>query len=574
LEFAATRAKRKQAQARFEVFLDRIRSVTVLDPACGSGNFLYLALQGLKDLEWDAILWGSLALKTTAQRPQVGPHQLKGIEINVYAAELARVTIWIGEIQWMLRHGLGYERNPILKPLDNIAQRDALLDLAEPGHPTEAAWPVADFIVGNPPFLGNRLMRRSLGDTYTEALWDVYRGRLSPSSDLCCYWHEKARSAIQLGDARRAGLLATQAIRNSANRQVLHRINSSGAIFYAYADEPWVLAGANVHVSFVGQDDGSDHERTLNGQPVPAINDDLTSGLDLTTARRLAENQGICFYADVKAGPFDIDGSTAAALLAAPNPDGRSNRNVVRPWVNAADVTGRPRGMWIIDFGVAMDRREAALYEAPFDYVRNHVLPLRMETRRKAYRERWWLHAEPVRGMRDALANLARYIATPAVSKHRVFVWLPFETLADHQLVVIARADDYTFGVLQSRIHELWALAIGPQLETRPRYPPMTTFETFPFPDVAKDKSEAVAAAARRLVALRDGWLNPPGVEGSDRERRTLTNLYNVRPDWLNDAHDQLDRAVSEAYGWQHPVSGHEVLARLLALNLRRDPAG
>ena len=199
-----------EALRLFGAFLDRLRAVRILDPACGSGNFLYIALGALKDLELEVIGWGSLVLRIPQQFPGVGPEAVLGIEVNPYAAELARVTIWIGEIQWMLNHGFAYRRDPILRPLDSIATRDALLDLSDPTNPREAEWPAAEFIVGNPPFLGNRLLRRGLGDESTEALWSVFDGWLPHSSDLCCYWHEKARVQIAAGKTRRAGLLATQ----------------------------------------------------------------------------------------------------------------------------------------------------------------------------------------------------------------------------------------------------------------------------------------------------------------------------------------------------------------------------
>ena len=151
-------------QAVFRAFLDRLRRVRVLDPACGSGNFLIVRLWALKDLEWEAIQWGSLVLQTPQEFPHIGPEAVLGIELNAYAAELARVTIWIGEIQWMIRHGLGYRRDPILKSLNHIENRDALLDLTDPSKPQEARWPEAEFIVGNPPFLGGKLLAPELGD--------------------------------------------------------------------------------------------------------------------------------------------------------------------------------------------------------------------------------------------------------------------------------------------------------------------------------------------------------------------------------------------------------------------------
>ena len=554
-----------EARRLFEAYLARLRAVRILDPACGSGNFLYIALQALKDLELEAIQWGSLVLRLPQEFPQIGPEAVMGIEINAYAAELARVTIWIGEIQWMLNHGFAYRRDPILRPLESIARQDALLNVTDPANPREVEWPAAEFIVGNPPFLGGKLLRNGLGDAYVEALFAVFDGRVPREADFVAYWHEKARAMIATGEVRRAGLLATQGIRGGANRRVLERIKETGAIFLAYADRPWVLAGANVHISFVGQDDGTDPERTVDGHTVTEINADLTSGLDLTTARRLRENLGLSFMGDTKGGPFEISAELAAQMLASPNPDGRSNRDVVRPWVNGLDLTHRPRGLWIIDFGVGMPEAEAALYEAPFEHVRRVVKP-RRDTSRTTITQ-WWQHERPRGDMREALAGLPRFIAAPRVSKHRLFAWLFGDTLADSATIVFARDDDYTFGVLHSRVHELWALAQGTQLETRPRYTPTTTFETFPFPHPTNEQRDTIAVAAHRLVVLRDGWLNPPGLSEVSLAKRTLTNLYNERPTWLVNAHATLDAAVFVAYGWPFDLPDDEILNRLLLLN-------
>jgi len=563
-----------EARALFEAYLGRLRTIRVLDPACGSGNFLYIALQALKDLELEAIGWGSLVLRLPQEFPQVGPEAVMGIEINPYAAELARVTIWIGEIQWMLGHGFHYRSNPILSPLDSIATRDALLDLSDRTHPREAEWPAAEFVVGNPPFLGGKLLRSGLGDEYVDTLFGVFSARVPHEADFVTYWHEKARAQIKRGKTRRAGLLATQAIRGGANRRVLARIKETGEIFFAHADEPWVLYGANVHISFVGQDDGSETERTLDGQSVSTINPDLTSGVDLTRARRLRENLGIAFMGDTKGGPFEIPEPIARRMLASPNPDGRSNVDVVRPWVNGLDLTRRPRDMWIIDFGVGVPEAEAALHEAPFEYVRRTVRAPRELSR--SIISAWWQHERPRPEMRAALRGLGRFIATPNLTKHRLFAWLTAEVVPDHQLIVIARDDDYTFGVLHSRVHEVWARATGTQLrevESGFRYTPTTCFETFPFPRPTDEQREAIAAAARDLVRLRDGWLNPPGLDPDELSKRTLTNLYNARPTWLEHAHAVLDSAVLAAYGWPFDLANPEILERLLALNLEREPA-
>ena len=573
-------AARDEARRQARALLARVRAVTVLDPACGSGNFLYLALRMLKDLEHTVIEWAAERLGLPREEPRIGPRSLRGIEINPYAAELARVVIWIGEIQWLRDHGHPIPQNPILPPLDVIENRDAILDLSDPTHPVEPAWPGATFIVGNPPFLGGKFMRSYLGDSYVDALFGVYAGRVRAEADLVTYWFEKARALIAAGQAQRAGLLATQGIRGGASRRVLDRICDSGAIFMARSDDPWILDGAAVHVSFVAFDDGSDHERSLDGRSVVAIHPDLTADIDLTQARRLRENLGIAFQGPVKVGPFDIPADLAEKLLRAPNPDGRDNEIVVRPWVNGTDITGRPRNMWIIDFGDGMSREEAALHEAPFEYVRSHVEPLRAANRDRQRRESWWRLGRSGGTLRVALRGLTRYIATSQTAKHRVFVWEPPSALPSVSVIAIARDDDYTFGVLQSRVHTTWAARMGTQLreaESGSRYTPTTCFETFPFPRPTDAQRGAIADAAANLDRLREGWLNPPDrpYDLSDRElaRRTLTNLYNQRPTWLQDAHARLDAAVLDAYGWPADLADEELLARLLALNLEREPA-
>jgi type II restriction/modification system DNA methylase subunit YeeA len=563
----------RNPSAVFSAFLARLRAVRVLDPACGSGNFLYLALQALKDLEREAILWASITFKTPLEFPRVGPAAVLGIELNGYAAELARVVIWIGEIQWMLANGFYYLRDPILRPLDNIECRDAVLDTSDPAALREPTWPSADVVIGNPPFLGGKLLRSGLGNEYVDALFRVYRDRVPAEADLVCYWHEKARAMIADGTVARAGLLATQGIRGGANRRVLERIKQTGDIFLAWSDEPWVVEGAAVHVSIIGYDDGTEPSRTLDGRTVAAINANLTAGLDLTRVRRLPENFAVAFMGDTKGGPFDIPEDAATAMLQSPNADGRSNAEVLRPWVNSLDVTRRPRRMWIIDFGTDMALDHAALYEQPFEYVKAHVLPLRANNRREAYAQRWWLHVEPRPAMRRALSGRERFLATPTVSKHRLFVWLPGETLPDHQLIVFARGDDYFFGVLHSRVHEIWARGLGTQLrevESGFRYTPTTTFETFPMPHPSPEAAAALATAARQLNDLRQGWLNPPGADPALLRGRTLTNLYNERPTWLDNAHERLDQAVHAAYGWPYPLRDEEILERLIDLNLSR----
>ncbi len=587
----------RASQRLLNAFLKRLQDFTVLDPACGSGNFLYLALHALKDIEHRVNLEGeSMGLERSF--PAVGPANVRGIEINAYAAELARVSVWIGDIQWMRRNGFRESRDPILKPLETIECRDAIL--APDG--TEPGWPDADVVIGNPPFLGDRMMRGGLGHEYTETLRRTYRGKVPGSADLVCYWFAKAGDLVVQGRVARAGLVATNSIRGGNNRPVLDRIVSDGTIFNAWSDEPWVIDGAAVRVSLVCfASEDVDLPISLNGGATTRIHADLTEvGIDLTGVSRQDRNGGVSFLGVYKNGPFDIPGDLARQWLRLPaNPNGRANADVLKPRVNGMDLTRRPAGQWIVDFGEDMGEADAALYEAPFAHILEHVKPVRLGRRRERHRRFWWRHGETRPGMWRALDGLSRFIATPTVSKHRLFVWLEAGICPDHQLIVIARDDDVTFGILHSRFHEAWSLRLGTSLEDRPRYTPTTTFETFPFPDglspdipaahYADDpRATAIADAARHLVELRDRWLNPPEwVEWVDEpapgypkrpvardeaaakelKARTLTALYNARPQWLVDAHAALDVAVAAAYGWDVETSDDEALKELLAIN-------
>ncbi len=262
-----------------KTFHERLATIRVLDPACGSGNFLYVSLALLKALEKEVIAFA--ASYDVPLSPRVHPRQLMGIEINEYARELASIVIWIGYLQWKHRNVIPFtDETPILQPLDQIEMRDAIVDLSDPSQPRIPEWPEADVIVGNPPFLGGSLLRKHLGGEYVEALFSLYGDRLPHFSDLCCYWFEQAREMIADERSTRAGLLATQGIRGGANRRVLERIKETGEMFLAYSDRPWILDGAAVHVSMLGFDKGSELERTLDGHQVAVINANLTAGVD------------------------------------------------------------------------------------------------------------------------------------------------------------------------------------------------------------------------------------------------------------------------------------------------------
>ena len=431
---AAQNRHRREAERLLADFLKRLRAFTVLDPACGSGNFLYLALQALKDLEHRVQLEAE-ALGLPRSIPETGPANVKGIEINPYAAELARVSVWIGEIQWMRRNGFAGSRDPILKPLDTIECRDAVL--TQDGD--EPEWPAADVVVGNPPFLGYSPQREALGDHYTDAIRRVYKGAVPAFADFVCYWFHKASKLVPDDKIARAGLVATNSIRGGRNRIVLDQIIEDSVIFDAWSDEPWVVDGAAVRVSIIcfGTKHAGAISKHLNGSEVARINADLTTSADITTATKLACNRGVAFIGGMKKGSFDIPGDLACEWLRLPtNPHGRTNADVLKPWMNGMDLTRRPAGKWIIDFGHAMSESETALYEAPFQYVVEHVKPVREQNRRDDLRRGWWRHDRSGQAMFERLSALPRYIATPTLAKHRVFAWLDARICPDHQLTV------------------------------------------------------------------------------------------------------------------------------------------
>lgn len=585
----------KTAQDTFLRYIERLKAFRVLDPACGSGNFLYLALRALKDLEHRANLDAEAIGLHRQLTIEVSPANVLGIELNHYAAELARVTVWIGEIQWMLRHGYDIRRNPILETLDHVECRDAIIS----ADGTDPSWPVCDVIVGNPPFLGNKKMLAELGSASTDAIRTLFNKRLPGGVDLVVYWFERAREHIVDGHCLRAGLVATQAIRKGANRTVLDRIVVSTPIFEAWRDEPWVNDGAAVRVSLVAF--GHGHAPRIDGVDVSGIQADLSplsGGFDLTKARPLPENSGVAFQGPVKVGAFDIPGDTARGWLKLPNPNGRPNSDVLRPWANGHDLASRPSDTWIIDFGTDMSEADAALYEAPFAHVVEHVRPARQAQRDKSRKEKWWLHGRTGCDLRHAMSKISRYIATPRVAKHRFFVWLPVSVLPDSRLFAICRDDDLTFGVLSSRIHEVWALANASRHGDgdeggRPTYNAGDCFETFPFPPAREEACAAISEAAKTLDEMRTRWLFPAewvdviaevAAGFPDRrvskvghefhlKTRTMTNLYNAPPPWLAQLHQSLDKAVAEAYGWSDfspEMPDDEILRRISLLNTER----
>ena len=600
--------------SKLQTFSHRLAVVRVLDPACGSANFLYVSLRLLLDLQKEVITFAA-AHGLDPIPLTVSPAQLYGIEINPYAHELAQITVWIGYLQWRKENGFSEFTEPILRPLHNIEHKDAILAYDEQGRPIEPTWPDVDVIVGNPPFIGGYKIRQEFGDRNVENLFKLYEGRVPKTADLVVYWFERAWTQIVNQEARRAGLIATQSIRSTVNRGVLEKISANGGIFMAWADKPWILDGASVRVSIVGFDNGSEPDKVLDGIVVEGIHANLTGSIDLTQSRQLKSNQGLSFQGSMIGGNFQIPVTTAFQWLEIVNPSGCNNKDVLRPYVTGMDVLRKTHQEWIVDFGADMSQAEAALYEIPFEHIRKNVYPDRSLNRRSSRRDRWWLHADPQPAMRNAIKNLKRYIATVRVAKYRIFVWLPTEVLCSNKLIVIARSDDYFWGLLQSHLHEVWSLALSPRhgVGNDPIYTPTTCFETYPFPwPPGQEPAEAddprvlvIAEAARQLDQFRTAWLNPPAedigitIPSHVVNNLTLTNLYNAltlyrsafkgklqdrirwnketkgiislaQIDELDHIHNTLDRAVLDAYGWPHALTNEQILERLLALNLER----
>ena len=603
-------------------FLNELRGVQVLDPACGSGNFLYLALQGLKDLEL-VVLLEAEGLGLGRSFPELGPECVKGIELSPFAAELARVTVWIGEIQWQLQHGYSVQRKPILRALDTIENRDALVN----PNGTEAVWPEADYIIGNPPFIGDKRMREELGDEYVDVVRRTYSGRVSGAADFVCFWFDKAGLAIREGRAKAAGLVATNKIRKGRNNDVLRRAIADAPLFDAWSDFRWHdEKGAAVRVSLVSFA-GSDFDRPpaphLDGVAVRAILPDLTARtdaneVDLGEAVILPQNRNLSFNGVCLAGDFDVPDDVALGWLLDPNPSGRPNSDVLRPLWNGRDLTDGWRGRWAIDFGPYTDEPTAARYAAPFRWVEEQVKPVRLKNNRKARKDHWWRHGEARPGLRTALVGLSRILVTPETTKHRWFRWLSIEQDPDHALIAIAREDDFTFGILSSRFHEVWMLGTGNRLGVGndPRYNHTRTLQTFPFPALQADdpKRSTVEEAARELDGLRESWMKPaewmreqvlefPATVGGPWSRwiestptldagtvstaryvrqvphpgaramvaaRTMTRLYNELPAWLRISRSALDIAVADAYGLDPNISDVELLQFLYSENVRR----
>lgn len=594
-------------------------TVRVLDPACGTGNFLYVTLDMMKALESEVLLLKHElgGKRRFGDRRLIGPGQFRGIERNVRAAQVGEIVMWIGHLQWRLRHA-GRDR-PAALPRNTAAIQimDALLvtrpDLPprdlQTVEPRRPRWPAADFIVGNPPFMGAKDQRRELGDAYVDALWAVRQGRFRSADLVACWWDRAAEILAAPGSRlRRFGFITTNSIVQPLSRRVIeHHLNATPPIRLTFVipDHPWPSGGVHACVRVAmsvaerGEPDGQAVLREMRSDEPPAggatgaacterrgvIGAEFTLGPRAADTMPLRANAGLASRGvQLMGAGFIVDEAMARRLTKASAPGAGSP---FRPYRNGRDLTTHARPVQVIDlFGhdeAAVRERWPGIYQ----HLLQTVKPGRQDNHRAAYRRRWWVFGEPRIELRAALGGLDRYIVTVETGKHRWFRFLTAEILADNRLVCIASDDAFVLGVLSSRTHLAWAHATGGRLEDRPVYSKSVCFDRFPFPDAGDDARQAIGALAAELDRLRTTVLarNPA---------LTMTALYNAREDAgghdlrrpreshvydtgcvavIDALHREIDAGVLAAYGWPAGLDDEEVVRRLAALNRQRAAA-
>ncbi len=630
----ADMAKARQVLHDFQVHLAHVK---VLDPACGSGNFLATAYDVLKRLEGEVqrrlMDLGETGRSLALEGVLVTPGQFVGLEVKPWAAAITDLVLWISHLQWF--HRLHPDMNPpepVLQAYGNIQCRDAVLTwsstratdrsrwdgrtfrvhpvtgnqipdetaqvpVIELVNPRPAAWPEADFIVGNPPFLGNSRMRDALGDGYAEALRAAYPD-VPDSVDLVLYWWHKAADAVRLGRSRRFGLITTNALRQVSQRGVItHHTNGKNPLklLWAIPDHPWTDEGADVRIAMTvgglsgqpwlgqvveeGAGDTPEAEAAtvrIEGKDVALIFDDLGSGADVANCVVLQSNLGLSNLGmALHAEGFRVSRETADRL---------GCPGVIHPLWNGRDIVDRPRGEWVIDLFGLSERQVRDSFPAVYQHVLENVKPRREQNNRASYRESWWTFGEPRATFRPALKGLPRYIATAMVAKHRVFQFIESNVVPDQKLVVCASADALHLGVLSSRQHTIWAFRSGSFIGVGndSTYAKSRCFDPFPFPEATEPQRAVIRDLAERLDAHR---------KAAQGRGATITGMYNLlvklrsgepfndrereqhevsQTEILRQIHDELDAAVADAYGWPVDLPDADILVNLVALNKER----
>jgi len=540
--------------AELEQLLIGLQSFRVLDPACGSGNFLYMGYNGLKDIEATILSKiqdrrRSEALKGQGVFGFVTTNQFFGMDTDPFAVELARVTLMIARKVAHDRLGLTEQELPLDNLDKNIVQADALF----------TTWPEADAIVGNPPFLGGKHMRLNLGDEYIDRVFSRFP-EVHDSVDFCSYWFRLAHDALKYDG--HAGLVATNSIcQGKSRRAALDYIKHNGGhIHSAVSTQPW-SGEANVHVSIVNWAMNEKPSSRLDDQEVQVINSSLQSTVDVSKAARLQANQSVCFQGVIPVGKGFILEAVIAQKWIQEDP---KNAEVIKLYSTGANLAKRPLGepdRWIVDFA-DMELEQAERYRLPFGQVKDLVRPERLKNRREVTRVNWWRYGEKRPAMRVALGSLASFFAVPEVSKWSLFLACDKSWLCSNLNKVVASEDFYVLGILTSHFHRKWTDAQKSTLKGDTRYTHTSCFETFPFPQqVTAEQAEAIRQQMVELNDYRNGWM----VE----QQKGITEMYNRYFDEpaskLRKLHDALDALVLKAYGWS---AKDDVLANLLDLNL------
>jgi len=642
------------AIATIKAFHAELCAVRVLDPACGSGNFLYVALELMKRLEGEvsAFLAGLGEDQDTLGLAghTVDPHQFLGIEISPWAATVAEIVLWIGYLQWHFRtHGTASPSEPVLRDFQNIENRDAVLawdsrrerrdeagnlvtrwdGIGTVEHPATgervpdpqaqvqvwdylkprpAKWPQADFIVGNPPFIGKgEPMRTLLGDGYTEALRAAYPN-VPDSTDFVMLWWEKAALALRAGKLRRFGLITTNSLRQTFNRRVLepHLTDPKTplSLVFAIPDHPWVDAadGAAVRIAMTVAAPGAvpgrlvtvaeerKGETEAEGRPVTLSTEkgrifaNLRIGADVAGAVALRANSRISSNGMMLAGQGFVVPRAMMPALGLGRREGLEQFS--GPFLKGGELNKVGRDQWVLDFH-GLDEDEVRLrFPEAYQHLRDHVLPERAVNADKVFRTRWWIFGRPRTELRPALKGLHRFIVTTETSKHRMFSFTSAATRPDHMLIAIGLDDAAALAVLSSRMHVLWALAAGGRLGygNDPRYNKSRCFDPFPFPNLTPAQTARLRSLGEQLDAHRKA-------QQAAYPKLTLTAMYNVLEKLrageriegkdrevyeqglvgvLRKLHDDIDAEVAAAYGWPMDLPEHDLLQRLVDLNRER----
>ena len=585
VEAKRTDAVVQKARGLIESFLVKLRETTVLDPACGTGNFLYVSMELMKRLEAEVV---ETFVKLGGQPPLLGvaPGQFYGLEVNPRAAKVAELVLWIGYLQLCIReHGRASPPEPILKAFHNIRQQDAVLSYSgkqlkvnregkpatrwdgasvviQPstgrGVPDPNAvvqdevyknsgpmlWPRTNFIVGNPPFVGAKWLRDTFGNGYAEALWKAYP-EVPESADFVMFWWYKAAQLLTQQNAkgkrlRRFGFVTTNSLKQTFNRRVLERFLGKGSsLAYAVPDHPWVdeADGAAVRVAMTVVQPGSALGvlttvivigETASGNGEYDIRTQDAVGVinsNLTLGVNVVTANELEAMEDLSNRGVQLFGSGFIIPREKAAELGLGKREGleqhIREYRNGKDLTNRPRDVMVIDLFGLTVDEVRDRFPEVYQHVLLSVKPERDQNNRSSRRERWWIFGETNPKLRKQLNGLPRYIATVETSKYRFFQFLDASVLPDNKLIAIAHADAYVLGVLSSRIHVTWALAQGGTLEDRPRYNKTRCFETFPFPDATEVQKQIIRELAERLDAFRKERL-------AEHPKLTMTALYNV----------------------------------------------